>query len=249
MDFLRRNCSLLKRNHVEWQNINMLAPFKNRRMLFYAVPNYTGFAQYLSFGWHGNKVFDRLDVLYTIPKYILWIPMLREYLIASGAVEDGRAVLEKLLKKEGRAVCHCHGGMQVAGTQKIQDVTTLEPVDEQFVNFLIEEKIAVVPVVFHGELQRYPPLFGWVNDVDYESWQKTLFKHYLFKLQHLCLDYIGYPFPLLHGISNKHPIYTSISAPIDMGQYKRHQVEEARLSIHTAWITLGNVNDQAIEIK
>ena len=233
---------------MEWQNISMLSPYKNRRVLFYAIPSYTGFAQYLSFGWHGNTMFDRFDVLYTIPKVLFWIPVLREFLLASGAVENSMPVLERLLKKEGRAVCHCHGGMQVAGTQKMRDVSTLKEIDDAFIHFLIEEDVVVVPVVFTGELKRYPPLFGQINDLEFEPWTTTLFKHYLFKLQHLSLEKFGYPFPLIHGWNRNYNIQTSISAPIDMKSYNVHQLKEAKLSIHTAWRELGNGGDETVEI-
>lgn len=251
MDYLRRKAGFFSENKIEWQNEKLLEPHIGRRVIFLAVPNFTGFPLFWSFGWHGNKTLAKMDILYTLPAILLWIPFLRELLLASGAVEDDDANVLRLMKKEGRAVCYSPGKMRDILRNQSYDRIKIKSPRKDFISSLISKKVVIVPVVFLNELKRYPPLLKLHDEEMYFG--KNMWYGYLLvavkMLQKKSLDILGYPFPLLFGWNRKEKIMTTIGAPIDTKQYTVEQVDVVCRTIETGWTSLGNIFDDALLIE
>lgn len=243
MDYLRKKARFFNENTIEWQNEHLLEPYIGRRVMFLAVPNFTGFPLFWSFGWHGNEILAKMDVLYTVPAILLWIPFLRELLLASGAVEDDDENVFRLMKKEGRAICYSPGKMQDVLENQSFDRIKIKPPRKEFVSTLISEKIVIVPVVFLYEMKRYPPLLRLDNEelhLEKQMWYSYLLV-VVRMIQRKSLDLFGYPFPLLFGWNRKEKMVTVIGAPIDTTQYSAEQADLVCKTIEKGWTSMGNV--------
>jgi hypothetical protein len=127
---------------------------------------------------------------YVVPPIFLWIPLLRDVLLWTGAVTYSRSrsldsVILDLLQSN-RSVCYCPS--YFANVVKSTDVETgssvIEtpcPSDEMF-SFARQEALQLVPIVTHGERRRY-----------------FIFQAFA-RLQALTFHYIGYPFPLCFAL-------------------------------------------------
>ena len=250
MDYLRRKAGLFSENAIQWQNVDLLDPYVHRRVMFLAVPNVTGLPLLWSFGWHVNNTLAKMDVLYAVPAVLLWVPFLREFLIASGAVEDNQDVLLRLMKKEGRAVCYSPGEMKDVLTNQSFDRMTVKSPSEEFVSSLMEKGVVIVPVVFLNELKRYPPLLKTPDESYLEK--NPWYGYFLAGIKLIrtkSLEVIGYPFPLIFGWNRKEKIITLVGAPIDTNLYDATQVAMVRKTIETGWAALGNNFDELLLIE
>lgn len=249
MDYLRRKASFFSENAIEWQNENLLEPLIGRRVMFIAVPNVTGFPLFWSFGWHGNKTLAQMDVLYAVPRVLLWVPFLRELLIASGAVEDDEENLLWLMKKEGRAICYSPGKMRDVLENQSSDRMSVAPLDEDFVSSLMSKQVVIVPVIFLNELKRYPPLVGQRDEafLKRNKWYVYLLAAVTL-LRRKSFQIMGYPFPLINGWNRKEKIITMVGAPIDTTMYQIEEVKKVCETIEVGWTSLGNSFDEALLI-
>lgn len=123
--------------------------FKNssESFLFVVIGNQTNMALFHGFGMHGG-VFGDLDVAYMLPSALFSVPLVRDFLLWTGAVEhDAGAGLLKLLKS-GRSVVYAPAGMAAM-------VNDVRAPDLDVFAFAIEHNIQVVPVLVENETRRY----------------------------------------------------------------------------------------------
>jgi len=143
---------------------------KKDRMLFVIMGNTTNMGLVNGFGIHGG-VFQHVDLVYMLPPILFKIPLLRDYLLWTGAVtwkgNDQESSILYLLNK-GKSVAYSSNGMR----------ENLEEPSNEIFEFAMSKKIYLVPVLIKNESKRY-----------YIYTQK--------RIQDWFYQRIGWPFPLI----------------------------------------------------
>ena len=128
--------------------------------LFLVMPNATNMALLYGFGFHGGalplpttKSRER-SVVYLLPQLLFKVPLLRDYLLWSGAVADYGfdSVLDHI--NSGRCVAYSPSGMSDLLYQEQGQLVIKKPGPKIF-EFARENGIHIVPVLVYGEEQRY----------------------------------------------------------------------------------------------
>lgn len=171
------------------------------RRLYVMVPGDTIVSLVWGVGLHGGRlqptVADKLH--YIVPPAYLWIPILRDVLLWTGAItyHSTKRPLNGILLdmlNSNRSVCYCPSELanvvltpsSSSGGRGGEDeeeglgggVIHSPCPDDEILSFALEETIQLVPVVVHGEQRRYHIFrLAWV--------QSFFYRH------------IGYPFPLV----------------------------------------------------
>lgn len=248
MDLLR-NLDMWS-SEIYWQNENMIKHKKDRPILFLSPPTYTEFPKLKFFGMHGNKLFDDIDLLYTLPKNLLRIPILRELLLFSGAIEDSRDTVFRFLKKGHRAICFSYGGMAIPEWNAQDEILKVPRIDSEFLQFMVKNRIIIIPVIFTGEVKRFPALLNYDDTRGSSIYTKSVL-YGLRVLRKLCMRLFGYPFPILRGFDRHESVSISISAPVNADEYEltESDIDKLRKSIYSAWASMSNINDNALEIQ
>lgn len=169
-----------------------------RRSMFVVMGNLTGFTMMSAFGLHGG-VFDKLELVYTLPAILFRIPFLRDVLLWMGAVENSMDTIKRILDS-GKTIAHSPNGMLDFFGMEPTDVTTTVPSDE-FFQFAKDQNIKIIPVLFINEKERY-------NIVKLSWFQRYFYNKF------------GWPFPLLFfakflGEQRPPNVKVYIGAPID----------------------------------
>lgn len=188
-----------------------------------------------------------MDVLYAVPRVLLWIPFLKDLLIASGAVADEEQTLLSLMKKEGRAVCYAPGRMRDILRTRQADRVYVSPLNEHFIESLVERDVVIVPVVFHNELGRYPIWPSPSANGDDPKWKQQLVTVMDWVRSH-GLRFLGFPCPIIFGWNRKEKITTMIGAPVDTKGFQG-DANAVRKAVHNGWVSMGNSFDMTLIIE
>lgn len=236
LDWLRGLSMWKKLSSCEMAHPKMLDEHPpTKRLLFLVAPNSTMIPMFWSFGLHGSESLRELDVVFTVPRVLLYIPLLRDLLLMSGAVANDFDTVKRLLSK-GRAVCTCTSGAQAYLLQDVDatDTSTVMAIPDELAAFCVDQGVHVAPVLFLGETNRYrvakPPRL--------DALQKLMYRE------------IGYTFPLTFMLHPEVPITTVVGSPISPRPYK--ETSDYRgfvVAVHGAWRGIGNVDDHTIIIK
>jgi len=158
----------------------------NRQLLFVIVPNATNMALISGFGLHGGAFSDDIDLHYFLPSLLFKIPIVREFLIWSGAVcakgdKDINGQILRLLKR-GKSVAYCPTGMRNYFDSSSSS-SSLESgldfaIETDLFQFAQEKNIYIVPVLVQHEQERYMISNNW-------------------RIQRLLFNYLHIPIPLL----------------------------------------------------
>lgn len=116
---------------------------ESRKLLFVVMGNRTNMALVNGFGLHGG-VFRHLDLAYMLPPLLFRIPLLRDFLLWTGAVAHDEGILLRLLN-QGKSVAYAPSGMSGC---------TESPSDAVF-EFAIKHGVSLIPVLVRRELERY----------------------------------------------------------------------------------------------
>ena len=184
-------------NHTELSLVNSNVKVKR---LYVLIPGDTYISLIWGIGLHGGQLLPFSSRLhYVVPPIFMWIPLLRDVLMWTGAVtyHSKKRPLDTLileLLQANRSVCYCPSDfsnvveeaketadIEGGGEDTRYVVTTPCPSEEMF-SFARQEKLQLVPVVTHGERRRYAILekLGRVQEFFYQR--------------------IGYPFPLCFAL-------------------------------------------------
>ncbi|MBX9637193.1 MAG: hypothetical protein K2Q45_06550 [Nitrosomonas sp.] len=159
------------------------------KRLYIMIPADTYISLIWGIGLHGGKLSPFAQRLhYVVPPIFMWIPLLRDVLLWSGAVTYSEkrpldTIILELLQSN-RSVCYCPSGFFNLGAKEEDPETgrlilpTPCPSEEMF-SFARQEKLQWVPVVTHGERRRYLIVERFVA------------------VQKFFYERIGYPFPLI----------------------------------------------------
>lgn len=121
------------------------------RRVYLVEPAHTWIPMVWGIGLHGGRIeFARAHPLhFVVPPCFMWIPIMRDVLLWMGAVtysikNDDLSMKEVILSllNAGRSVCIC------------PQLSQFE-LDDELLQFFIENRIDVVPVVICGEQERY----------------------------------------------------------------------------------------------
>lgn len=163
-----------------------------RQYLFIVLPNASNASLIWTFGLHGNgwPGVEHVRPCYIIPRCYFWIPGMREFMLASGAVSDrGKTsgngledVVMDLLSR-GRSVAYCPTGMMDAlSVQRTDVIETRQPGLALF-RMALETNTRIVPVLCDGE-----------NDRRYIFWSNRWIR----RVQGWCIQRTGRPWPLIY---------------------------------------------------
>lgn len=156
------------------------------KRLYVMVPGDTIGALVWGIGLHGGQLDAAFSekLTYVVPPLLLKMPVVRDLLMASGAVThrwSGEHPLCDLLLEliqSGRGVCYCPSGFANAtlDADEKDAICTLD-LPEQVLSFARSEKVQLVPIVVHNERRRYH-ILRWPT------------------LQRFFLRHTGYAFPM-----------------------------------------------------
>jgi len=169
------------------------------RRLFLFIPCSTPAALIWSVGLHGGEIDFKHTLHYMVPAPYLWIPIMREVLLWTGAVtfsafnpKFSRQAVMLDLFNHGRSVCYCPSNFANSIVNDLETAIETRYPSDELLDFAIAEKIQIVPVVVQGEHERYRIVQNW--------WLK--------KIQTYMYEKINYTFPLVYWyrlFSNKKP--------------------------------------------
>lgn len=170
------------------------AESKNQRRphVFVVLPNYTNTALVWTFGLHGSgwPGVNHMRPCYIVPRCYFWVPVVREIMLATGAVSDrgkrsGQGLEDVVtdLLSRGRSVAYCPTGMaDVLSAQRTDVIETRQPGLSLF-RMALEKNAVVVPVLCDGENDRH---YVFVTN------------RWIRRIQQWFLDRINYPWPLIY---------------------------------------------------
>jgi hypothetical protein len=166
------------------------------KRLYLMVPGDTIISLVWGIGLHGGRLTPAVaeKLHYIVPPIYLWIPLLRDVLLWTGAItyhaqkRPLNSILLDMLNSN-RSVCYCPSELANVTLDEASDLENAENgtfsnsssspcPDAEILNFALQESIQLVPIVVHGERRRYHMLH-------IRFLQRFFFKH------------INYPFPLL----------------------------------------------------
>lgn len=154
---------------VEYSFVDQSGCTDTDRLLYVVVGNITNFSLISAFGLHGNVFGTKTDINFILPPILFKVPLLRDLLLWIGAVtyegtDKEHTVLELL--KRNKSVAYCPAGMN--DLLKIDDnnVTfNLQQPPIDVFEFVLKNKINIVPVLIQGETERYAILTNnWIRD-------------------------------------------------------------------------------------
>jgi len=154
----------------------------HERMLFVVLGNLSNMGMVHAFGMHGG-VFRHIDLVYMLPEILFKVPILRDFLLWTGAVCNDEGIMLKLLKR-GKSVAYCPSGMENLLTYtnpRSDDQLVIDSPDIAVFEFAMKHKVQLIPVLISGETGRYVFLRG----------------HMVNNIQEWCYARWGWPFPLL----------------------------------------------------
>lgn len=178
--FLRNRTLFGKSVQYYFGNIQSFdADQPHERMLFVVVGNLTNMGMVHAFGMHGG-IFKHVELVYMLPKVLFKVPILRDFLLWTGAVVHDESAMLKLLKR-GKSVAYCPSGMEdlLSHTNpRSDDQLVIHAPNAGVFEFAMKHKVQVIPVLIAGETKRY-----------------AIYKSY--RLQRWSYERYGWPFPLL----------------------------------------------------
>lgn len=169
------------------------------RRIFLFIPCSTPATLIWSVGLHGGVIDFKHTIHYMIPAPYLWIPIMREILLWTGAVTysafnpkfSRQAVMLDLLN-HGRSVCYSPSNFANSIHNDLESAIETRYPSDELLAFAIAEKIQIIPVVVQGEHERY----------------RIVQSNWLRWLQTWMYEKIHYAFPLVYWyrlFSNKKP--------------------------------------------
>ena len=196
------------RSWIVWRKVapvcrhitNRMQLSASARRLYVLAPCDSVLAALWAVGLHGGELEGFGDRLHwVVPPLLLRVPLLRDVLMWTGAVtwRRGESVQDVLLEllQSGRSVCWCPSGYAnvALGDTYANEMTQEEPDEEdlrtdvvsiprhapELLEFLVRERVDVVPVALHLERKRY-----WVP-----TWSWWL------RIQRWTHAHLGYPLP------------------------------------------------------
>jgi hypothetical protein len=193
-------------------NINDLQ--RSGKRLYVLLPGDTLVSLVWGIGLHGGALSSFAERLhYIVPPIFMWIPILRDVLLWSGAVtyDAKKRPMNGLildLIQNNRSVCYCPSGLaNVVIPQDLESQNTIvtpSPHDEIF-TFARESELEMVPIIVHNERKRYHIL-------------------HVPRVQTFFYQHIGYPFPMcfvLKAFQKKKPpmLHMDFLSIVHCGKY------------------------------
>jgi len=176
--------------------VDLILPEKNDfqttrgKRLFVFIPCATPSSLIWSVGLHGGNIQFKQTVHYVLPPIFLWIPLVRDVLLWTGAItysnhkasQSKIAVITEMLN-QGRAVCYTPSNFadRIITSDLESNIEARYP-SEDMLKLAIDENIQIVPVVVQGEFERY----------------KIVQNNHLKSLQSFAFRHLDYPFPLFY---------------------------------------------------
>lgn len=183
---LLRRCTLFGKSvQYYFGNIETFSADQNHdKLLFVVLGNLSNMGLIHGFGMHGG-IFQHVDLVYMLPALLFKIPIVRDFLLWTGAVAHDETNLLKLLKK-GKSVAYCPSKMEdlLSYTNpRTDDALIVHAPGLDVFEFAMKHKVQLIPVLVVGEARRYAFLKGhWVNKM--QSYSNQLWQ---------------WPFPFLFG--------------------------------------------------
>ena len=150
------------------QQLSLTGPSVKR--MYVMVPGDTLGATVWTLGLHGGALNKHIaeKLCFVVPPLLLRIPLMRDVLLACGAVTyntHSQKPLEDLLLEmiqSGRSVCFCpsrfgNGTLSDTAAEDAAERGVVQTVDvpEQVLSFARAEKLQLVPIIVQGERKRY----------------------------------------------------------------------------------------------
>lgn len=207
-----RNLNIWKRigrcSNKDWvSRDNILNSSQSKVFLVY--PNLTGMALLWSMGLHVDEVLSRIESLWCCPPLWLKIPIIRDLLLWSGAVEDSYETMLYLLD-HNISFAMSPGGLLNAIERQKPDGFTNHKLDMQIVRLFMNKRALLVPVYVDGQTYRYP----------LAPFMKSKFLTAIHEFQHIALQSTGHPFPMISGVRLRGMLFRINGMTIDTTQYK-----------------------------
>lgn len=180
------------------------------KYLFVVVPNATNAPLIWGFGLHAGKISDKIRLRYLLPAVLFYVPLLRDFLMWSGAVayypEKQWQTINDLLNTGHSVAYACNGMLDAfsAHDRESKEITVKTPPDQLF-TFAKTERVSLVPVLVNGETERY--VFAPAP-----TFVKTL--------QEFCERNWSYPFPMLYTPTRQSQLHIQFCPTIQHHLYE-----------------------------
>lgn len=194
------------------------------KRLFVYTPCHTPSALIWSVGLHSGGVRFDHTTHYVLPPPLMWVPLVRDVLMWSGAVtystRDPRHSREAVildLINQGRAVCYAPANFSHGGDDLEKAIEARYPSDDMLQKCM-DNQIRIVPVVVQGEHDRY----------------KMVHSDRLRAVQSFCHRHTDYPFPLCYWYrfySHERPPLLSVQFSAVMASEVYESVEKLKQAL------------------
>lgn len=240
------------KGHI-WQNESLLLGARDevRTSLFVVGPNTTNLGLLWGFGLHGDRVLSDLAPFYAVPRFLLLVPLLRDVLLWSGAVEHHPAVVQDLLA-HNHSVAVCPSGMRGILYRQSRNTMEVDQLPRALLECAIRNGAQLVPCVIFGESRRYRILPATDNAADGVRSENAAPTGCFRIVQGIFVDLVGYPFPLVFlprfgrkmEIADGTPIVT-----LHRRQAEAEEIDEIAKQLNQNWRAVGNVADTTLVIR
>lgn len=178
-------------------DLNALALVKHSKRIYILIPGETMASLVWGLGLHGGRLPFATKLHYIVPPIFMWIPLVRDVLLWTGAVSAKRYknktteenVTELMLEllQDSRSVCYCPSLLFHDATAGDVEMNCTLPTE--LLEFALKEKAQLVPIIVQNEMRRYHFL----------KWKR---------MQQFFQRWLEYPFPFLpvfRFFGNKRP--------------------------------------------
>ena len=207
-------------NEVSFEN-------EKRGCLILVAPCLTPLAMIWGFGFHGNRVMAKKEILWACPRALFRIPLLRDVLLWSGAVSDNLTDVIALVNRN-YTVAMSPSGLRDAADS---DGTSFYGISREIASFCVHNMVNVHPAWIDGQYGRYA--FSGGEQVR--------------SLQRKSLRAFGYPFPMLCCCRCSEKLMASVGAPCVPKRLDGHSMETDTKAfiakVKSGWMTLTTTDN------
>lgn len=189
---------------IEATNVQQLKSdnLNGKRVVFMVVGNLTNMSLISTFGLNGAQICKNMDLVYMLPKILFYIPILRDFLLWTGAIAWKQENIMNSIHK-GKIVAYAPENMR----DLLQEVDIVSPPANEEFQFAMDNKLWIIPVLIRNETSRYMIFRNRIQSYFYSSTR------------------LNYPFPhifFLKIFAQEPPkrVKVFIGNPIDSSQYQ-----------------------------
>lgn len=215
------------------------------KRVFLFIPCATPIPLVWGVGLHGDQIAFRHTMHYIVPSVYMWVPIVRDVLLWTGAVTYSMFnsdyslanVISELLNT-GRSVCYAPSNFNTHQHDDLEEQVSSRYPTPELLTFSIEQKIQIIPVIVQDEHKRYRVLsHPWLKHVQWWFYRK-----------------IGYSLPLvfwmrIYNATKPPPLLIQFGTIIDAQLYESAAILNQTIREKVDAISVPVAHDKNIKSK